>query len=243
MNKYCLITTYYGLNATCPSKQATKHKFNYDGDEQNLYINFSNNFDPSYKDHLIVGNSGRKDLIYSKIFLLKDFIKENIVGRHEIICHIDYSDVKFAQSFNSMMTKFDKTGLDFCIAAEKSCWPYLEIVQKWTNKELSLQEFDYINSGCIISKTDTLLNYLDELSRLCLNSDIDFWDDQGVWQYYNINIQKLNTDKTCEYFFCTGLLDDTYYSFENNIIRTKFNTCPYIIHDNSSFSLNLIHQI
>ena len=34
------------------------------------------------------------------------------------------------------------------------------------------------------------------------------------------------------------------YSFvENKTIKTKFNTEPYLIHDNSSFSLNLIKKI
>ncbi len=243
MKKYSLITTYYGKNATCPYKKDIKNKFNYDGFEDDLYVNFSNEFDPWNKDHLSVGSSGRKDLIYGKIFLLKDFVKNNILNKYEFLCHIDYSDTKFARSFNDMMKKFEISGQDFCIATEKTCWPYLEIVEKWANKKLDQVEFYYINSGCIISKTDIFIKYLDELSNLCINSTIDFWDDQGVWQYYDINIQKLNADKTCEYFFCTGLLDNTYYSFENNIITTKFNTCPYIIHDNSSFSLNLINKI
>jgi hypothetical protein len=39
------------------------------------------------------------------------------------------------------------------------------------------------------------------------------------------------------------LLDESYYTIENKIIKTKFNTEPYLIHDNSSFSLNLIKKI
>jgi len=86
-------------------------------------------------------------------------------------------------------------------------------------------------------------NYLVNLIDLCLNSNIDFWDDQGVWQYYNLAIKELNADKNCKYFFSTALLDESYYSIENNLIKTKFNTYPYLIHDNSSFSLNLINKI
>jgi hypothetical protein len=243
MQKYCLITTYYGKDALCPSKENTKLKFNYDADNNDLYINFSDTFDPWNKEHLDVGCSGRKDLIYGKIFLLKNFIVNNIQNKYEFLCHIDYSDVKFTKSFKEMMLKFENSNLDFCIATEKSCWPYLEIVQQWTNNKLSETEFYYINSGCIISKTEIFINYLDKLINLCLNTNIDFWDDQGAWQYYNSVIEPLHSDRICEYFFCTALLDNTYYSVDNNQIKTKFNTYPYIIHDNSSFSLNLINNI
>lgn len=243
MNKYCLITTYYALNTVCPSKKEIKSRLAYDGNEEDLYINFDNSFDPWHKDHLNVGASGRKDLIYGKIFLLKDFIEKNIANNYEFICHVDYSDVKFAKSFYDMMLDFDKSNLDFCIATEKICWPYLEIVEKWINKKLDPLEFYYINSGCIISKTNVFINYLNQLSDLCINSNIDFFDDQGVWQYYNLHIQQLNSDKNCKYFFCTGMLDKSYYSLDDGKIKTKFDTYPYIIHDNSSFSLNLIHTI
>lgn len=243
MKKYSLITTYYAKNIACPSKQETKNKFKYDGPEDDLYINFSDNFDPWHKDHLSVGASGRKDLVYGKIFLLRDFIKKNILNKYEFLCHIDYSDTKFARSFNDMMNKFEASGRDFCIATEKTCWPYLETVQSWTPEPITLKEFECINSGCILSKTNTFYEYLNKLEDLCLNTNIDFWDDQGVWQYHHIVIEKLEADTLCEYFFCTALLDHSFYSIENNQIKTKFNTYPYIIHDNSSFSLNLISKI
>lgn len=242
-NKYCLITSYYNYGGGQPSLDSIKYKLNYDGSINDLYINFDNTFDPWHKEHLKVGCSGRKDLIYGKIFLLKNFIVNNIQNKYKFLCHIDYSDVKFARSFKDMMIKFENSNLDFCIATEKSCWPYLEIVQQWTDKKLLETEFYYINSGCIISKIEIFLNYLDKLINLCLNTNIDFWDDQGVWQYYNNAIEPLNSDRICEYFFCTALLDNTYYSIDNNQIKTKFNTYPYIIHDNSSFSLNLINNI
>lgn len=243
MKKYCLITTYYGKDVLCPSKEETKSRFNYDADYDDLYINFNNTFDPWNKDHLNVGKSNRKDLIYGKIFLLKDFIQNNILNKYEFICHIDYSDTKFAKSFLEMMSLFEVSGKDFIIATEKTCWPYLEVTQAWTTKKLLPAEFFYINSGCIISKTKIFIDYLNKLIDLCLNTNIDFWDDQGVWQYYNLVINKLPSDLTCKYFFCTALLDNTYYSMDHNQIKTKFNTYPYIIHDNSSFSLNLISNI
>ena len=53
----------------------------------------------------------------------------------------------------------------------------------------------------------------------------------------------LNADKDAKYFFSTALLDESYYTIENKLIKTKFGTYPYLIHDNSSFSLNLISKI
>jgi hypothetical protein len=105
-----------------------------------------------------------------------------------------------------------------------------------------MSSFFSLNSGAIISKTNTFYELIKELENICLTVDLDFWDDQGVWQYYHLKIKELNTDKKCEYFFSTAMLDESYYTIENKKIKTKFNTEPYLIHDNSSFSLNLIKQ-
>lgn len=244
MKKYALATTYYCLNCPCPTKEQLKDRFNYDGDLEDIHINFSNQFDPWHKDSLNVGSSGRKDLVFGKIFLLKDFIKDNILNNYEYVCHIDYSDAKFARSFIDMMKDFESTKENFIISTEKKCWPPLDVVKNWVDFSIEEKEFHYINSGAIISKTEIYYDYLNKLSDICLTENIDFFDDQGVWQYYNLKIKNLNSDKETKYFFSTGLLDDSYYTIdENKKIKTKFGTYPYLIHDNSSFSLNLINKI
>jgi len=246
MKKYCLITTYYAKGITCPSKEHTKIKFNYDGEEDDLYINFSDAFDPwNTADLLCTGNSRRKDLVYGKIFLLRDFIQNHILNKYEYVCHIDYSDTKFCKSYRGMMENFISKDIDLIISTEKTCWPYLEILESWSpsRPKLTYQEFKYLNSGAFISKTSVLLEILNTLKDLCLSTDIDFWDDQGVWQYYDLYVNQLVKDYTCEYFFSTALLDNTYYKKIENKIITKFDTSPYLIHDNSSFSLNLINTI
>lgn len=243
MKKYALTTTYYCTNCKCPSKEELKSRFNYDGDIDDLYINFSDKFDPWHKDELDVGATGRKDLVYGKIFLLRDFIKNNIVNNYEYVCHIDFSDTKFARSFLGMMQDFENTNEEFIISTEKICWPYLDVVKKWLDYPIEEKEFEYVNSGAIISKPEVYLNYLNILSELCLTTGIDFWDDQGVWQYYNLKIKNLNADKICKYFFSTALLDDSYYTMNDKLIKTKFETYPYLIHDNSSFSLHLTNKI
>ena len=243
MKKYALATTYYCKDCPCPTNEYLKTRFNYDGDVEDIFINFSNEFDPWNKDHLNVGISGRKDLVYGKIFLLRDFIKDNLLGKYEYVCHIDYSDTKFARSFNEMMNEFESTKEDFIISTEKICWPYIDVVKQWVDYPLEEKEFEYINSGAIISKTEVYYNYLVTLANLCLDTIVDFWDDQGVWQYYNVKIKNLNSDKNTKYFFSTALLDESYYTMEDKSIKTKFGTYPYLIHDNSSFSLNLINKI
>jgi hypothetical protein len=244
MKKYCLITTYYNYEGAKPDLLSVSQKFNWSGKIEDLYINFDNSFDYRYKDHLKVGVSGRKDLIYGKIFLLKDFLEKKILGNYEYVCHVDYSDIKFARNFDDMMVEFIETQQDFIISTEKNCWPYIEHMQNIISKDnLIKQEFEYINSGALISKTEILYKYLKELIDLCLNTSIDFWDDQGVWQYLHLGKSNLNMDTSCKYFFSTALLDNNYYYIKDNKIFTKFNTQPYIIHDNSSFSLNLISKI
>lgn len=244
MKKYALVSTYYCKDCVLPEKETLKTKFNYDGDIDDLYINFSSEVDPWHVDHLNVGISARKDIVYGKIFLLKEYLKKNILGKYEYISHIDFSDTKFARSFKEMMEEFISSGSDFIISTEKDCWPPLINVNEWVDYPLENLEFEYINSGGIISKTEVYVEYLEILSKLCLSEMINFWDDQGVWQYYNLKINRLNSDKICKYFFATAFLDETYYTIEkNNKIRTKFGTYPYLIHDNSSFSSQLITKI
>ena len=240
MKKYSLITTYYCKDCN----YSTDNRFDFDGNSEDFYINFSNEFSPFDMVKIpYVGVTKRRDLVYGKIFLLKDFIEKNILDKYEYLCHIDYSDTKFSGSFMEMMKKFESSNMDFIISTEKKCWPYLHSVNNWLDSPSSDEEFKFINSGAIISKTEKFLLYLNKLIDICLNENIDFWDDQGVWQYYNLKIEKLNADTNCEYFFSTSELDETYYTIENNKIKTKFETYPYLIHDNGSFNLNLISKI
>lgn len=81
------------------------------------------------------------------------------------------------------------------------------------------------------------------MEEICLSTNIDFWDDQGVWQYYSVKENNIKKDEVSKYFFSTSELDETYYKLENKIITTKFGTEPFLIHDNSSFSLNLTKKI
>lgn len=242
MKKYSLITTNFCLNCSEPNKEFLKLKFNYDGKIDDIFVNFSNKYSPFDVTNIPnVGISKRKDLVYGKIFQLKTFIENKILNKYEYICHIDYSDTKFCGSFIEMMDNFSKSGKDLIISTEKTAWPYIYEINKWSNQELVESEFMFLNSGAVISKTEFFYEILIKLSEICLTTNIDFWDDQGVWQYYDTVIKNLDKDTNCEYFFSTALLDNTYYSIDNGRIKTKFNTKPYLIHDNSSFSLNLIN--
>jgi hypothetical protein len=244
MNKYALITTFYCKNCEEPNKDFLKSKFNFDGSVENIFLNFSNKFDPWNLEEIPnVGISKRKDLVFGKIFLLRKFVEDNILGKYTNIVHIDYSDTKFNRSCNEMVDKFIESGEEIILSTEKICWPYLEIVASWFNKKLEEKEFLYVNSGGIISKTEIFYKKLTELEKICLNTNLDFWDDQGVWQYYSIKYENITKDLTSEYFFSTASLDETYYEIENKIVKTKFGTKPFLIHDNSSFSLNLIKKI
>lgn len=244
MKKYSLITTNYCFNCSEPLKGDVISKFNFDGDYSDIFINFSNKFSPFEMTEIPdVGFTKRRDLVYGKIFLLEEFIKKNILEKYEYICHIDYSDTKFNGSFVEMMDKFVEYNYNFLISTEKNAWPYINQLRSWTEMELEDLEFSYLNSGAIISKTDVFYNYLIKMKSLCLGTSIDFWDDQGVWQYYDLMIESLNKDKNSEFFFSTALLDDSFYTIENKKIKNRFGFYPYLIHDNSSFSLNLIKKI
>lgn len=242
MKKYCLVTTYYCDKCGNLNKESVKSKLNFSGDISDLYLNFSDTFSPYNFDNLpYVGVSKRKDLIYGKIFLLLEFVKENILGRYEYICHVDYSDVKFCKPFCEMMEKFENSNQEIIISTEKNCWPYLDTVRTWVDFYLEDVEFTFVNSGGVISRVEKFVEILEKLKLLCLNSKIDFWDDQGVWQYLDLS-ENIHKDSTCEYFFSTALLDETYFTLKDKKLITKFGTEPFVIHDNSSFSLNLTNH-
>jgi hypothetical protein len=242
--KNAIISTYYCMGCKEPSVDEIRKRFAYDIEDRNFYLNFSDDFDPFNHSNISdVGRTKRKDLVFGKIFRLKTFMEEHILGKYDTILHIDYSDTKFARSSKELFEEFTKSGKDIVISTEKNCWPYLHAVSNWFGTELPQEEFFYVNSGAVMSKTEKFYEILKELEWICLNSDIDFWDDQGVWQYYNLKENNLSKDLNSEYFFSTAELDETYYKFEDGVITTKFGTKPYLIHDNSSFSLNLIKKI
>lgn len=246
MKSHCLITTYFCDGGKMPSAQELKYKFNTDVSDSDIFLNFTNKISPYKLDHIPnVGPSRRRDLVFCKIFLLNSFIKNNILGKYEYVCHIDYSDVKFCRSYNEMMNSIISKDIDILISTEKKSWPYIEAVCNWKTPKVDLkeEEFKYLNSGAFVSKTGVLLEILDKLEKLCLSTNIDFWDDQGAWQYYDLFVSSIKKDHISEYFFSTGFLDETYYKIIENKIITKFDTMPYIIHDNSSFSLNLTSKI
>lgn len=244
MKKYSLITTKYCLNCSEPTKDELINKFKYDGNISDIYVNFSDKFSPfDFTQIPNVGFTRRKDLIFGKIFLLRKFIEDNILNKYDYLCHIDYSDTKFNLSFVEMMENFISSNKDFLISTEKNAWPYNNQLEIWLNKKLPENEFNYLNSGALISKTDIFYNHLKNLEKICIDYNIDFWDDQGVWQYYDLTGANLNKDINSEFFFSTASLSEEYYTIENNKIKNKFGYYPYLIHDNSSFSLNLIKKI
>jgi len=244
MKKNAVITTYYCNDCLEPSKDQLKKKFNIDGETEDIFVNFSSEFDPFHIEKILdVGLSKRKDLVFGKIFQLRKFIEQQILGKYDNLLHIDYSDTKFVKSSEDLFQNFIESEKDIVVSTEKNCWPYLDVVSSWFNGSLPIKEFHYINSGAIISKTEKFYEIIQELEKICLTTKIDFWDDQGVWQYYYLIHNNLNIDTKCQFFFSTADLDESYYKLENNIITTKFGTQPYLIHDNSSFSLNLIQKI
>jgi len=244
MKEYALVTTHFCYKCSKIESDSLKKKLNYDGPIEDLHINFNNTFDAFHFNEIPnVGITKRKDLIYGKIFLLKNYVEKHLLNRYEYLLHIDYSDTKFSKSFVEMMEKFKKSGEEIIISTEKQSWPYIDVVNMWLDKELVDEEFKFLNSGAVLSKVKKFYEILTYLENLCLSTTIDFWDDQGVWQFYDLKIKSIPKDEKCEFFFSTALLDNSYYSIENKQIKTKFGTYPYLIHDNSSFSLNLINKI
>jgi len=251
MNNFCFVTTSYCDNCQEPSINDIKAKFNIDSDVSNIFVNFSNEFSPY--NHIkipAIGASRRKDLVYGKIFKLHEFLKKNIEGKYNYVCHFDFSDTVFCRSATEMMNKFISENREFLMCAEKPCWPYFDTVVRWGKPNTRLINDDskianFLNSGVIIAKTAILISLLEKLIKICLEVDIDFWDDQGVWQYYyNFVDNSLPIDFKSDYTVCTAFLKDENFIFEDNkiFVRNEWKSQPYIIHDNSSFSANLIHR-
>lgn len=251
MNNFCFVTTSYCENCEELSSQHLKLKFNIDCSEDNVFANFSNNFSPFNHSNIPnIGATRRKDLVYGKIFKLYDFLENKIKNNFEYVCHFDFSDTIFCRSAEKMMNKFINEKKEFLICAEKPCWPYFDAVIKWGTPVTNLINDDskianFLNSGVIISKTSILLCLLEKLKHICLTSNIDFWDDQGVWQYYyNFIDNSLPVDFNSEFTICTAFLKEDNFKIEDKklIVNNEHRTLPYIIHDNSSFSANLVEK-
>ncbi len=239
-----IVSTYYCTDCVEPTKEFCKSKFNHDNLEEEFILNFSDYFDPFKTDKIpYVGKTKRKDLVYGKIFLLRKFFEERLLGKYDNVVHIDYMDTKFSRSSKELFEKFINSKEDIVISTEKNCWPYIETVSEWVGSKLPHKDFLYINSGAVIGKVDVFYDKLKKLERICLETNIDFWDDQGVWQYLNLTEGGITKDDKSQYFFSTALLDNTFFTRDSEGIKTKFKTFPFLIHDNSSYSLGLTHTI
>ena len=95
MKKFTLITTKYCDGCPRESKAELKTRFNYDGELDDIHVNFSDKFDPWNQKIIpqeIRTKAARADLIYGKIFLLRQYIKDHILSNYEFLLHIDYLD-------------------------------------------------------------------------------------------------------------------------------------------------------
>lgn len=246
MKKYALVTTKYCDKCSMDTNEQIKKRFNYDGDENDFYVNFSDKFSPWNQDIIpknIRIKSNRADLIYGKIFLLRNFIEREILNKYEYLLHIDYSDTKFNRSYIELMETLISEGYDFLISVEKKMWPPFESVNSWFNEEIVDEEFNFLNSGVIFSKVDTFYGHLLSLEKIVEETNLSLWDDQGVWQYYDLHGKNLKKDVESKYFFSTANLNDDDYSINDKKIFNLFGYSPYIIHDNGSQNLNLINKI
>ena len=73
--KNAIISTYYCLSCQEPPKSECRTRFGYDIEDEDFYLNFSNDFNPfDFSNISDVGVSKRKDLVFGKIFRLKTFI-------------------------------------------------------------------------------------------------------------------------------------------------------------------------
>ena len=107
MKKNAVITTYYCKNCDQPTKETLKTRFNYDGNTEDFFINFSNDFDPWNIESIpYVGPSRRKDLVFGKIFKLKTFIENHILGKYENILHHSEISIEDAKKLAKMILNY-----------------------------------------------------------------------------------------------------------------------------------------
>ena len=209
---------------------------------------------------IVLGYNKKWEGFNQKFIEITDHLK-TYENKDEIICFVDGFDCIVLGTSDEMLNKYKNTNSDKVLfAADVDSFLSTEIFDE-TNKKDSEHEYNHLNTGCYIGKTQ---NILDLLSNLCnfVECKNDASDQNLLTSYYNKCVDCLNIDFDRNIFYNLRLdlnssyshflrvmniyntikapLQSKYYKFENNRIILDNGNLPIILHGNNDINMDLI---
>lgn len=168
-------------------------------------------------------------LYYYKIVKLRDYIKDNIIGKYDYILFMDGTDTNFVKSVIGIIEKFEKLNVSIIMGAEKGLWPHTQYIHLYEKKRVD-SEFKYLNSGTYFGSVNKIYEYLNLIIERDCCPGID---DQGRWTVEYLLNDDIMIDQECNFFFSTH--ESKHRLSEDNGKITFIDLDPYIIHDNGPY--------
>lgn len=165
-----------------------------------------------------------KRIYFHKIVKVKEYIKENILGRYKYILFLDAFDTNFIREPSDIIDLFDSFDCNIVFSGEQGIWPKTDFSHLYEKKE-KLSPFCYLNAGGYIGYTDKIFEHLEKIA-----ADHHIDDDQGAWSIEYLHTDDIRLDQQNSIFFNTQESKE-YVSITDNTITIKGSN-PIIVHDN-----------
>lgn len=210
--------------------------------------------------HLIGLGEQWKGFYQCKILALRDFLRDNVIGKYDYTLMVDANDCMFQQPLSVLIDKYKEKGHDIIIAGERNLFPrWLGKCYEDSGRKHVQRGLAYPNSGCVLSTPEKYLNTLEHLilirkeySEYARESDKThptsiyedrFEDDkvipgtdQALWGMASIlKLHDLDIyiDREQELFGCFAGYNNEDVNFKNGKVYTERGRAPTVLHFNS----------
>lgn len=168
--------------------------------------------------------------IYSKLTWFKihkhlEYLK-SVSHKYEYTLFLDALDTNFLRRTDRLLREYLSFNCDIVMCAEKGIWPPTPYTHLYDSSPTD-SEYRYLNSGCMIGKTKSIISALEE----AVNDEFPPYDDQGVWtNLYLLKKADIVLDTEQRLFFSTYL--SKHKTLVEKDIPIGIQSSAFIVHDN-----------
>jgi hypothetical protein len=162
---------------------------------------------------------------------------------NDVVLFVDAFDVMIIKTKEELLSDFLALQAPFVIAAEKNCYPFRELKEKYAQ---SASPFGYLNSGGYIGYVWAVKKTLARLLDLCVSRPYPYQneDDQGLFtRDYLEHPDEYHLDRESKIFLCLAKVtdDEVVIDPKTGVFCVPTGSYPGILHANSS-SFRLLNK-
>lgn len=177
---------------------------------------------------------------FQKVELLKEhLIDRDLWNDDDILLVVDGYDVFLNDKPQEVLKRFYEMDADIVFAAEKECWPDLELAKDYPESDTP---YKFLNSGCFIGKASKIKDLIADIEGYKSNEDDQLFYHTRYLQSKGIfssepDIEQLNIRLDTEnYIFqcLEGAVDHLEITENGQILNTETHCCTCIVHGNGN---------